>query len=515
MSQTLLLITICLRHHPSLQVDFLASARLFPFHTVKYSRIYLPRLTLRQRLRCCCAFILPSPRTNMSSSPAFARPADIPRQHMTLPHISVGFEQRLRLSSPRLSSRDFLTLPAPNTATRTQSFTRLGDLRDTVNDINRALESANTAIQDAQDAFFLPDSQSASGHNNMPPLVDLTAASPSQSPELQRHEDAHTSQTPRRHHNSIFTLLNGLPPNYNLHVDHPSVNHSVSGRLPRLRGVFPDYDGDRPSEPNERRHRVVNDRQQLHQHLPEPFAFLAGRSIRIDPQERDQQAIQRQRDARALWESNQRRREALPPHRSRSRSPRQSSPLLRQRPESNSRPGSSGSRVMSETPVESIDLTTVDEKMSANDILAKQREDAIYSQRLSSETGRTSLTSYKCPICMETPADITATICGHLFCHRCIIETLKWSEEQRQENMPHLRAKGVCPVCRKELKRVDTDQKGRTLVPMNLMLGQQIRKRKKTDLKGKGVARDGSVTENKIRESSSEWMGRLVNLEDT
>ena len=83
--------------------------------------------------------------------------------------------------------------------------------------------------------------------------------------------------------------------------------------------------------------------------------------------------------------------------------------------------------------------------------------------------------------------------------------------------MPHVRAKGVCPVCRKELRRIDTDEKGRTLVPMNLMLAlsQQTRKRTKPDVKGKGVARDDSATEDNIRETSSEWMGRLVNLEDT
>jgi hypothetical protein len=163
--------------------------------------------------------------------------------------------------------------------------------------------------------------------------------------------------------------------------------------------------------------------------------------------------------------------------------------------------------------VESIDLTTVDENASASDVLAKQREDAVVSQRPSSENGRTRLTSYKCPICMETPTDITATTCGHLFCHRCIIESLKWSEEHRGENMPHTRPKGVCPVCRKEMRRIDTDERGRTLVPLNAKKSKQMIKRTKEDVKGKGVARD-VPQESKIRESSSELMGRFVNLDN-
>lgn len=70
-------------------------------------------------------------------------------------------------------------------------------------------------------------------------------------------------------------------------------------------------------------------------------------------------------------------------------------------------------------------------------------------------------------------------------------------------------------MCRKELRRLDTDQKGRTLVPLSIMLVQQMRQQKKTDVKGKGVARDESGVEKRNRESSLDWMDRLVNLEDT
>lgn len=455
----------------------------------------------------------------MSSSPVVATPADTlsafwtsdsddSRHRPALPSNSTA-TQRPRLSSPRLFPPNFLTLPAPNAATRTQPFRRPEEYRATVTHLERALESANTALNDAQEAL---ETRHTRAYATMPPLVDLTAASPSQSPELHRHDSDHVGHSTHPHTN-IRTLLNDQSPGWSSNRDLPSADRVSYGRLPRLLEGLQDYDTNRTNGPTERRHRLDHNGQR--RTMREPFFQFGGRQGLPEPQEREQQAIQRQREARALWDSNQRRREALLPRKSRSRSPQQSSPPIRQRSESDLRLEVSASRPKSESPIESIDLTAVDEETSAADILAKQRLDAVASQKVLSETGRTALTSYKCPICMETPTDITATICGHLFCHRCIIDTLKWSEDQRGENNPGHRPKGVCPVCRKELKRIDTDQKGRTLVPLSIMLGQQMGKRKKIDIKGKGIARNESGPENKHRESSSEWMDRLVNLEDT
>lgn len=395
----------------------------------------------------------------------------------------------------------FLTLPPPNATTRTQPFRSPEEYRATATHIERALENANTAINDAQEALETRNTTSFSPRT-MPPLVDLTAASPSQSPELHRHNDGHAGHfTPRN--NNLMTLLNDLPSEWgSSQRDFSAVDRSGASRLPISHGSFLEHSMDRSSGPTYHRPRILHT----------DFSLSGGRQERPGQQEREQQAIQRQMEARALWDSNQQRREALVSQRSRSRSPRQSTPPVRQRSVSDLRPGSSSSRPRSESPVESIDLTTVDETTSAADVLARQGADAAALQKTSSDTGRTPLTSYKCPICMETPTDITATICGHLFCHRCIIETLKWSEDQRGENMPGHRAKGVCPVCRKELRRIDTDQKGRTLVPLSIMLVQQMQKPKQTDVKGKGVVRDPSGAEKK--EPSSDWMD-LVDLGDT
>ena len=102
---------------------------------------------------------------------------------------------------------------------------------------------------------------------------------------------------------------------------------------------------------------------------------------------------------------------------------------------------------------------------------------------------------------------------GHLFCHKCIVDTLRWSEEQRQEEYTNGRAKGTCPVCRKQLTRNDKPGSGRTLVPLEL----KLMRRKDYDLKGKRVMRHQTQTPKKEekrvkeqRESSTEMWNELT-----
>ncbi|BCR88727.1 uncharacterized protein ACHE_41291A [Aspergillus chevalieri] len=128
-----------------------------------------------------------------------------------------------------------------------------------------------------------------------------------------------------------------------------------------------------------------------------------------------------------------------------------------------------------EQPVESIDLTEVDKPSALDKVLAKQREDAVKAQHDGeSEKGRSLLTAYKCPVCMDTPEDATTTVCGHLFCHRCIIDTLKFSEEQRADSATK-GPRGTCPVCRKPLARKDEAGPKRSLVPLKLQLTKRSR----------------------------------------
>jgi len=125
---------------------------------------------------------------------------------------------------------------------------------------------------------------------------------------------------------------------------------------------------------------------------------------------------------------------------------------------------------LNEENIESLDLTEVDDASGLSKVLAKQREDAIKAQSSPADkVGRSVLTSYKCPVCMDMPVDATTTICGHLFCHKCIIDTLRFGEEQRSDGSGK-GPRGNCPVCRKPLSRNDIPGPKRNLVPLQLKL---------------------------------------------
>lgn len=66
--------------------------------------------------------------------------------------------------------------------------------------------------------------------------------------------------------------------------------------------------------------------------------------------------------------------------------------------------------------IDAVDLTNVNNQSDLSKAIAKQQQDAVQSQMKSTQgndpPGRTSLSSYKCPICMDTPEDATSTICG-------------------------------------------------------------------------------------------------------
>ncbi|KAL4891292.1 hypothetical protein BDV59DRAFT_182999 [Aspergillus ambiguus] len=133
-----------------------------------------------------------------------------------------------------------------------------------------------------------------------------------------------------------------------------------------------------------------------------------------------------------------------------------------------------------DTTIELID--TAEGSSALSRALAKQREDAVRAQQNADhEQGRSSLASYKCPVCMDAPVDATSTICGHLFCHKCIVDTLKFSEEQRID-APGRGPKGMCPVCRKPLTRSDLPGPKRNLIPLQLKLSTRKRNPESTNV---------------------------------
>ncbi len=73
-------------------------------------------------------------------------------------------------------------------------------------------------------------------------------------------------------------------------------------------------------------------------------------------------------------------------------------------------------RIDSIEEVEAVDLTEVNDESDLAKAISKQQQDAVQSQMKETQgddaPGRTSLSSYKCPICMDTPEDATSTVCG-------------------------------------------------------------------------------------------------------
>jgi hypothetical protein len=66
--------------------------------------------------------------------------------------------------------------------------------------------------------------------------------------------------------------------------------------------------------------------------------------------------------------------------------------------------------------VEAVDLTEVNDESDLSKAISKQQQDAVQAQLRDNEgnelAGRSLLSSYKCPICMDTPEDATSTVCG-------------------------------------------------------------------------------------------------------
>ncbi|KIX08539.1 uncharacterized protein Z518_03195 [Rhinocladiella mackenziei CBS 650.93] len=364
-----------------------------------------------------------------------------------LPRLRQRSAQPPRLRSPRLF-RDFFHAMSDG-ASRRQATLPHANYQDTVQDVNRALQSANRALQNAQEAFH----QARRTRSDPEPanqLVDLTNSPPDSSAEI--HFISRTTHPHDSTHNLRSRRLNTL--DEPVYPSRPNIPAIDAADPISFVGFWPVHR--RPGGPR------------LPPILPvqNPLESMA-----------EEEAILRQRENHSNWERTQaRNRQRIPDPPSTMSPPSASSSTTAQSRRSASPP-------KEDPAIESVDLTAVDDSASLSATLAKQREEAILAQRPGTDAGRTSLTAYKCPVCMDTPTDATSTTCGHVFCHRCIVDTLNWSIEQRREDAPrNHKVKGVCPVCRKQLDLKDGPGNGRSLVPLELKL--MVKKRKRED-KGK------------------------------
>jgi hypothetical protein len=93
-----------------------------------------------------------------------------------------------------------------------------------------------------------------------------------------------------------------------------------------------------------------------------------------------------------------------------------------------------------------VDL--IDEKQSVNEVLQKQREDAVKSQTKPEEKP-TTFNNFNCVICMDMPTDLTATACGASL--RYLIHHLQKLTMPRSSLLPHL--SHGSPHCRRKSRR--------------------------------------------------------------
>ncbi|KIV93217.1 hypothetical protein PV10_04452 [Exophiala mesophila] len=358
-----------------------------------------------------------------------------------------------RLPSPRLFRAWFST--SDENSSRRQITLPPASFDGTGQDVTRAFQSANRAVRTAQEAF----QSTRPTTDNI--ALDLTESSPGShpaQPTFQHAAHLHTRSSPR-HLNPTSRTDSSYP--LPVHTTLAAHYHNLWNYLPRLHGFG------------------------VHE-LPSANSDLNVLQ--------DQEAIHRQRDNHRNWQRTQARNRERNHNQPETMSPpRPSTSNSQPSPKTSRRPMSQNANTI-DPAIESVDLTEVDDSTALSSLLAKQRQDAILAQNAGNESGRTPFTAYKCPVCMESPTDATTTVCGHVFCHRCIVDTLKWSIEQRRHDLPaNRKTKGVCPVCRKPLDIKDTGT-GRHLIPLEIKLMVRLkRKRDEHQDKGKGKARLSKV----------------------
>ena len=97
-----------------------------------------------------------------------------------------------------------------------------------------------------------------------------------------------------------------------------------------------------------------------------------------------------------------------------------------------------------------IEIDDIDEDNVLNTTLQRQRAEQVASQQQHTEKPL-RLSNLTCVICMDTPTDLTATSCGHVFCYTCLMEALIAGENRLGAHGETKRSQ--CPVCRKTIAR--------------------------------------------------------------
>ena len=426
----------------------------------------------------------------------------------------------LRVSSPRLFHHILSSMPDDGSRRHTQlppghSATRAGEGPFS---LAYAIGRASQAVANAGEAF--QSTAAGSGEE----VVDLTSSPSEEHQSGGNHRSGadadylsfttHPSDSGRspRNPRPFGTLHEPI-------FGYQTIQHSglvAPPEVPQIQPFQPDWghvdlDYTTYGAPNQRWSRPAPPRTSH----PRAAARVHYPASRATNPEEDRNAIRRQQENHAVWQRTQARAREIQRER-REEETDSTFGLSSESQEKSSRPSTSQTEMSNHEPIESVDLTEVEDGMPIAEVIRKQRAEQIVSQQpdLRTDTGRTSLTAFKCPICMDELTDATVTTCGHLFCHRCLIESLKASSAQRSHDNPgNRKSPGLCPVCRKALGIRDTPGQQRTLIPLELKV-LRVPKRKRDD-KGKGRAESEVEMKREVikrakRETSEEFLRALL-----
>ncbi|KAK5947425.1 hypothetical protein PMZ80_001575 [Knufia obscura] len=380
--------------------------------------------------------------------------------------------------------------------------------RETLRDVEEALHNADMALRNAREAF-----RSAGGGGGAPSqnnVVDLTNVSSDGSTEDNfMTQTRHPQDTSRGRstiraansfnepafgpHSSSIAALNSnhrgtgftpvasfrdfLEPNFNYQPIGPPIPGPPIAHTRR-----PDLNTSRADETAVRRQaQARRDWERVERRNRQ----RAEQQARLEAQERER-AQRQEAETRIAGDTAERRQ------RSRRSSNASDAPSISDLSESSLGSSSVDQRDTADPTNETmnpIDLTTVDDSNTLTALLAKEQQDAINAQNKVQQTTTpsgntpTALSGYKCAICMDSPTHATTTICGHLFCHRCIMDSLKWSEQLRRDEIgPGRRTQGLCPVCRKPLLSKEVSTNARST---GGLVGLEIKKMKRKDFESR------------------------------
>ncbi|KAJ9650646.1 hypothetical protein H2198_010054 [Neophaeococcomyces mojaviensis] len=421
-----------------------------------------------------------------------------PDMNHSAPSAESDQPQRPPLPSPRLFRNyrpDFTTLPSLTDLDLTSLDLPPMNYSETMRDVADAINNADTALRNAQEAFR--NASSMSRHS----IVDLTGTSPDED-----HDDTFISHTRHPHDASggraaASTSLHepaygprSSPPStftdiYNSITSDPSTHAPPARPIQPSRWYGPVALATMPPRRDITRRAeetAIRRQRQLHRDWQ-----------RVQDRNRRRAEEQAARDAEAQIEREAARlRQAIEHeeahlttntlttndhsrHRQRRRPSNAStnSSLSDMSSFSVSTTSTSYQADSTQPEMNSIDLTQVNSDKTLSQVLAKEQQDAIALQNniptstTFTNPKATALSSYKCAICMDSPTDATTTKCGHLFCHRCVVDALKHSKSTRsQEAQAHGRRgvqSGLCPVCRTPLQDKDAGP-SRGLIPLEI-----------------------------------------------